>query len=117
MQYKAIYLEGKKQFYIGETIELTFIIIDSENEYISDYSSITVKCELTNAGTDTKLDNSARGGVTTSGKKITVSVPLATTALYSEGIFDIELEVTISEKVFNIYRDKITISEEVVDWT
>ena len=116
MQYKAIYLEGRKQFYVGETIELTFIIIDSENEYISDYSSVTVKCDLYSGGTSTKLDNDARGGITTSGKKITVSIPTATTTTYSPGIFDIELEIVIGSKVYNIYRDKLTISEERVDW-
>jgi hypothetical protein len=117
MQYKAIYLEGRKQFYAGETIELTFIIIDSENEYISDYSSVTVRCELTDAGTDTKLDNGARGGITTSGKKVTVSIPSATTATYNEDTFDIELEIVIGSKTYHVYRDKLTVSEEIVDWS
>jgi len=117
-QYKAIYINEKKEFKPYETIELEFILIDkSTNSLITTFTNYTIKCEIENDSDEKKYDNADTGGVTTSNGIILVTIPKTDTDDFTTDTYlNVELAIVVGGEQFIVYSGKIYIKEEIIDW-
>lgn len=116
MQYKAIYINSQKKWRDNDTIEMKFIIVDEDNNVVTDLSSFTISAEIYDAATEIQLDNDAKGGITTSNEVITISVSASQTLDLDTGFYRIELQISTSGKNYTVYNEEIRIVEDEVDW-
>ena len=117
-QYKLIYLDEKKSFKTYETIEMRFVLLNlSTNTIVTTFTGYTISANITCGGTDTKLDNDARGGVATSDSVITMTIPATSTDDYEEKTYyDIEIFITVSSKNYKVWSERLYIGKEFIDW-
>lgn len=117
MQYKAIYINSQKKWRDSDTIEMKFILIDEDNNVVTDLSSFTIKCEIYTSTKEIQLDNDTKGGVTTNDEVITVSATTAQTQDISEGWYRTELQISTGGKIYTVFNKEIPrIVTDEVDW-
>jgi len=116
MQYKAIYINSQKKWRDNDTIEMKFIIVDEDNNVVTDLSGFTISAEIYDAGSEIQMDNDAKGGVTVSSEVIIVSATSAQTLDLDTGFYRIELQIATGGKIYTVYNEEIRIVEDEVDW-
>jgi len=120
IMYKAIYLEREMEFVTGNDIDMTFILMDSNNNLVTNLSDFKIKCEAERLGTEIKLANTLGGGndtqISVSGSKFTIHMSETDTTDISIGKYIIEIEIEKDGKKNTVYRDYIEFKEEIVDW-
>ena len=119
--YKAEFINSKENYFVGDDWALKFIVRDENGDMVTSFGSIGIKCEVTNNGDETKLQNSVAGGDDTeievnSDSEIIVHVPNTDTVDYSTDFFTVELKIEISSKIYTVFSEKIYIKDETLDW-
>ena len=119
-QYSATYIQQRDEFNVGDDVDLSFIVRDESGDLVTDFSAITIKAEITDGASETKLENAVGDGsvteISVSGSVITVHVPNADTDDYSEGTFHVELQIEVASKIYTVYSDTIEFLSEEIDW-
>lgn len=119
-QLKAIYLEQVYNFTVGDDVDMTFILRDENGSLISSFTDYYIRCEVTNNSDETLLKNTKAGGgdsqISTSGAEITIHIPNTDTTNYSEGEYRVELQLTISSKIYTVFSEDIYFKAEKLDW-
>ena len=122
-QYKAKYLQYNKTFVENDSFDLTFIILDENNDIVADLTNWNFKCEITDGSQELlKRDVNSGGSATQiskSGNKVTVHVVADDTDNWDGEDFEVELEMThnTSGAVYTVfYKKPIEIVDERLDW-
>lgn len=124
MQYSGIYLEQQFLFFQGDDIVMSFIIRDSNGAMLtSDIITAEWRCSINNNSDEIKLKSSnVTGGsadqiAVESGGIVTIYAKNADTEDFSEGMYKVELEMTLNSKKYTVFFDKIDIIEQDIDST
>lgn len=118
MIYTGVYLEKKFIHYVGDDIELSFIIKDQKNNILDDFTNVTIKCNVEGAGFNEQLSSENSGEITVqSGNIITINIPSASSVQCSETYFTVEIQIEIGTKVYTVYQNEnFYLLEENLDW-
>ncbi|MBN1467741.1 MAG: hypothetical protein JW924_03365 [Fusobacteriaceae bacterium] len=116
--YKLIYIGERDTFWQNEDIIMEFIMVDSDNVIITDFTDITIKGALcVDYGTSIEVDNDVKGGITINDRVIIVHFPRANTVDLCQGFYRLEIEAEINSNHYTIfYTDNIKIKAENIDW-
>jgi hypothetical protein len=114
MKYRAKRLNrNTEKFYVGEDLELTYYIVDENDNIVYDLSDFTFTAKLYSDG-DSGLEFDEATYMTVSDEKVTVSIPNTSTIdfVYEER-YIFELSATENSKKHVLLREEIYFGREL----
>lgn len=121
--YKAKYLQGTKKFVESDALDLTFLILDENNDTVDDLSGWKFRCTITDGCEELKKKDTNAGGsnsqISISTNRVTVHVDEDDTDDYAGNWFivEVEMENISNGKIYTIYRDiDFSFENEELDW-
>lgn len=113
-KYHAVYLNREDTFTHGETIEMVFVVYDSNGDLVTDLSGFEFNAHLEDGVDELALENATDFSV--SGEKVTLTISDSDTENFSANKFSFELACTVSSKNYTLLRDTIYFKKDELDW-
>lgn len=104
---KLININQNLNFTQNNDIEIEFILLDNNSDIVTELGDYTFLGEIEN---QLSMDNDY---FTKSGEKLTLTIPNSVMNISAEN-YDLEIQATISTKIYTVFRERITIIDEII---
>jgi len=119
--YKAELINRQGVYFEADDVVLKFILRDEDGAMVTDFTGMSIEVEVSDFGSESLLQNAAAGGAdteitTNDNNEIVVYVPARDTDGFFPGYFIVEMQITVSSKVYTVFNDRIYFKAETLDW-
>lgn len=119
--YTAELINKRDVYFEADDVVLKFILRDEDGAMVTDFTGMSIEVEITDYASESTLQNATAGGAATeittnANNEIVVYVPDTDTDGFFPGYFVVEMQITIGEKVYTVFHDKIRFKYETLDW-
>lgn len=119
--YTAEIINRNSRYFEGDDVVLKFILRDEDGAMITDLSGMSIEVEVTDFGSESKLQNETAGGGITEitvndNNEIVVYVPASDTDGFFPGYYIVEMQIKVSGKTYTVFNDRIYFKAETLDW-